>query len=101
MDLSKEIQSFIQKLVNSRKKLLAANIGNTSSPVIKKHEALTKAFDYAKSIKTNQQGWIAFLTKWESVIRFLLIANRSLAAMEMKLMLIILEISKKRLQNGN
>jgi hypothetical protein len=96
MDFSKEKQSFIPGLVNSRKKLLSANIGNTSSPVLIKHEALTKAFDYAKSIKTNQVGWIAFLRKWESVIRFLLIANRSLAAMEMKLMLIILEINKTR-----
>jgi hypothetical protein len=94
MELSKEIPDFIQGLVNSRKKLLAANIGNTSSPVIKKHEALTRAFDYAKSIKTNQAGWIAFLRKWESVIRFLLIANRSLAAMESRLMLIIIEIQK-------
>jgi len=96
MDLSKEIQSFIQGLVNSRKKLLAANIGNTSSPVIKKHEALTKAFDYAKSIKTNEVGWIAFLRKWEKDIRHILIANRSLAAMEMKLMLIIIEVNKTR-----
>jgi hypothetical protein len=94
MDLSKEIQSFIQKLVNSRKKLLAANIGNTSSPVIKKHEALTKAFDYAKSIKTTQTGWIKFLQRWEKEIRLILIANRSLAAMESRLMLIIIEIQK-------
>jgi hypothetical protein len=96
MELEKEILNFIQKLVNSRKKLLAANIGNTSAPVIKKHEALTRAFDYAKSIKTTQAGWIAFLRKWESVIRFLLIANRSLAAMESRLMLIIIEINKTR-----
>jgi hypothetical protein len=94
MELSKEIPDFIQGLVNSRKKLLAANIGNTSSPVIKKHEALTKAFNYAKSIKTNQTGWIKFLQKWEKDVRLILIANRSLAAMESRLMLIIIEIQK-------
>lgn len=94
MDLSKEIQSFVQGLVNARGKLIKANIGNTSSPVIKKHEALTRAFDYAKSIKTNTVGWVKFLQRWEADIRFILICNRSLADMENRLMLIIIEIKK-------
>jgi hypothetical protein len=93
MELSKEIPDFVQKLVNSRGRLLAANIGNTSTPVIIKHEALTKAFNYAKSIKTTEQGWIAFLKKWEATIRYVLIANRSLSAMENRLMLIVLKIN--------
>ena len=96
MDLSKEIQSFIQGLVNSRKKLLAANIGNISSPVIKKHEALTRAFDYAKSIKTTQAGWIAFLTKHEATVRYLIIANKSKKNIEERLFKIILEIKMIR-----
>jgi hypothetical protein len=96
MDLSKDIKSFIQGLVNSRKKLLAANIGNTSSPVIKKHEKLTRAFDYAKSIKTNEVGWIAFLTKHEATIRYLIIANKSKPSVEQRLFYIILEINKTR-----
>ena len=94
MDLSKEIQSFVQGLVNARGKLIKASIGNTSSPVIIKHEALSKAFKYAQSIKTTQQGWIAFLRKWEATIRYILICNRSLSAMENRLLMIVIQIQK-------
>jgi hypothetical protein len=81
--------------VNSRGKLLAANIGNTSTPVIIKHEALTKAFNYAKSIKTSEAGWVKFMTKWEKTVRYLMIANKSKPAVEQKLFYIILEINKR------
>jgi hypothetical protein len=95
MELKQEIPDFVQKLVNSRGRLLAANIGNTSTPVIIKHEALTKAFNYAKSIKTTEAGWIAYLKKWEADIRYLMIVNKSKPAVEQKLFYIILEINKR------
>lgn len=94
MDLSKEIQSFIQGLINARGELLRQHLGNTSDQIVIQHEKLKKAFDYAKSIKTTQAGWVAFLQKWEATCRYILIANRGLAKMENRLMLIIIEIKK-------
>jgi len=94
MDLKKEIPAFIGTIVKGRGELLRQKIGNTSDLTTIKHEQLKKAYDYAISINTSQAGWVVFLTKWESVVRYLMIANRSLAAMESRLMLIIIEIQK-------
>ena len=91
---SNPIVEFCTKLINARGELLRLNKGNTTAPVMIKHEKVRKAFDYAKSINTNDVGWCKFLQRWEKDIRHILIANRSLASMEMKLMLIIIEIQK-------
>jgi hypothetical protein len=95
MELSKEIPNFVQSLVNSRGKLLKQAKGNCSDPVMIKHEKIAKALDYAKSISTTDVGWCKFLQKFEADIRYILIANRSLAAMENRLMLLIIEIQKR------
>ncbi len=94
MDLSKEIQSFVQNLLNSRGELLRQHLGNTSAQIVIQHEKLKKAFDYAKSIKTTQAGWIKFMEKNEAICRYLLICNKSRQKMENRLMLIVIEIQK-------
>ena len=93
MELSKEIPDFVQKLLNSRGELLRQHLGNNSDQIIIQHEKLKKAFDYAKSIKTTQTGWIAFMTKWGKTVRYLLICNKSRQAMENRLMLIVIKIN--------
>ena len=94
MELKKEIPAFVQTLVNSRGRLLKQAKGNCSDPVMIKHEKIVKALEYAKSISTTEAGWCKFLQKFEADIRYIFICNRSLAAMEMKLMLIIIEVQK-------
>lgn len=94
MDLSKEIQAFVQSIVNSRSELLRQHLGNQSDTIKIQHEKLKKAFDYAKSIKTTQAGWVAFLRKWEATCRYLMICNKSKTNKEQKLFFIVLEISK-------
>jgi hypothetical protein len=89
LPLSKQIQSFVTRLLNSRGKLLTAGIGNTKDAMYIKHEKLKKAFDYACSIKTTEAGWIAFITKWEATCRYLIICNKSRAKFEVELFKII------------
>jgi small-conductance mechanosensitive channel len=94
MNLSKEIHDFVQSVVNSRTELLRQHLGNQSDAIKIQHERLKKAFDYAKSIKTTQAGWVAFMRKWEATCRFLIICNKSKTNKEQKLFFIVLEISK-------
>lgn len=92
--LSNQIQKFLSSLLNSRGRLLKAGIGNTSDPVLIKHEALKKAYDYAVSIGTNEIGWRRFVQKHEAVIRYLIIHNKSRSNKEFQLTQIILSITK-------
>jgi len=96
MELKKEIPAFVETIVKGRGELLRQKIGNTSDLTTIKHEQLKKAYDYALSINTSQAGWISFLTKWESVVRYLMIANKTKPSVEQKLFYIILEINKTR-----
>jgi len=94
MDLSKEIKSFIQGLINARGKLLAANIGKTTFSCLTKHERIAKDFDYCKALYKTDLAWAKFIQRHERDIREILIANRGLAKMENRLLLIIIEIQK-------
>lgn len=71
------IVEFCTKLINSRGELLRLNKGNTSAPVMIKHEKVRKAFDYAKSINTNDVGWCRFLEKHEADLRAIMILGNS------------------------
>ena len=90
--LSKEIQTFVSKLLNSRGKLLTAKIGNTSDPMRIKHEKLKQAFEYAKAAYKTDKAWALFIEKHEADIRYILIANKSRAKYEAELFLIIIKI---------
>lgn len=93
MELKQEIPDFVQKLVNSRGKLLAANIGNTSFSCLAKHERISKDFEYCKALYKTNEAWAKFMGRHEKDIREVLIANRSLSAMENRLMLIVIKIN--------
>jgi hypothetical protein len=94
MDLKKEIPAFIGTIVKGRGELLRQKIGNTSNLTTIKHEQLKKAYDYALSINTSQAGWVAFLTKWEATIRYLMICNKAKKSTEDRLFKIVVEILK-------
>jgi hypothetical protein len=74
---SNPIVEFCTKLINARGELLRLNKGNTSAPVMIKHEKVRKAFDYAKSINTNDVGWCRFLEKHEADLRAIMILGNS------------------------
>jgi hypothetical protein len=89
LPLSKQIQSFVTRLLNSRGKLLTAGIGNTSDPIRIKHEKIAKDFDYCKAIYKTDAAWYRFIQKHEADIRYILIANKSRAKFEVELFKII------------
>lgn len=92
---SKQIQSFVTKLLNSRGKLLTAGIGNTSDPIRIKHEKIAKDFDYCKAIYKTDAAWFKFIQKHEADIRYILIANKGRAKFEVELTMIILKYERK------
>jgi hypothetical protein len=94
MDLKKEIPAFIGTIVKGRGELLRQKIGNTSDLTTIKHEQLKKAYDYALSINTSQAGWVKFITKWEKVVREIMICNRAKKSTEDRLFKIVVEIKK-------
>jgi hypothetical protein len=94
MDLKKEIPAFVGTIVKGRGELLRTGKGNCSDPTTIKHEQLKKAYDYALSINTSQAGWVAFITKWEKVIREIMICNRAKKSTEDRLFKIVVEIKK-------
>jgi hypothetical protein len=71
------IVEFCTKLINARAELLRLNKGNTTAPVMIKHERVRKAFNYAKSINTNDVGWCRFLEKHEADLRAIMILGNS------------------------
>ena len=81
MNLSKPhsnpIVTFCKALINSRGELLRRNVGNTTSPVLIKHEKVKKAFEYASSIKTTDKGWANFLATHESSLRYIMLGYHS------------------------
>jgi hypothetical protein len=91
---SKQIQSFVTRLLNSRGKLLTAGIGNTSDPIRIKHEKIAKDFDYCKAIYKTDAAWFKFIERHEADIRYILIANKSRAKFECELTMIILAANK-------
>lgn len=74
---SNPIVEFCTKLINARGELLRLSKGNTSAPVMIKHEKVRKAFEYAKSINTNDVGWCKFLSKHEADFRAIMILGNS------------------------
>jgi len=96
MDLKKEIPAFIGTIVKGRGELLRTGKGNCSDPINIKHEQLKKAYDYALSINTSEKGWISFITKWEKVVREIMICNKAKKSTEDRLFKIIVEILKKK-----
>jgi hypothetical protein len=94
MDLKKEIPAFIGTIVKGRGELLRQKVGNTSNLTTIKHEQLKKAYDYAISIDTSEKGWIAFITKWEKVVREIMICNRAKKSTEDRLFKIVVQILK-------
>jgi hypothetical protein len=94
MELKKEIPAFIGTIVKGRGELLRTGKGNCSDPINIKHESLKRAYDYALSINTSQAGWVAFLTKWEATIRYLIIVNKAKKSTEDRLFKIVVEILK-------
>lgn len=74
---SNPIVEFCTKLINARGELLRLSKGNTSAPVMIKHERVRKAFEYAVSINTNDKGWCAFLSKHEADLRAIMILGNS------------------------
>ena len=81
MNLSKPhsnpVVDFCKALIYSRGELLRRNVGNTSSPVLIKHEKLRKAFEYASSINTTDKGWANFLATHESSLRYIMLGYHS------------------------
>ncbi len=71
------IVTFLKALINSRGELLRQQRGNTSDPVIIKHEKLKKAFEYALSIGTTDKGWAVFLSKHEADLRHIMLGYHS------------------------
>lgn len=94
LPLSKEIQTFVSKLLNSRGKLLTAKIGNASDPMRIKHEKLKQAFEYAKAAYKTDKAWALFIEKHEADLKYLLVCNKSRANLEVKLFNIYLQIRK-------
>jgi hypothetical protein len=74
---SNPIAEFCTKLINARGELLRLSKGNTSAPVMIKHERVRKAFEYAVSINTNDVGWCRFLEKHEADLRAIMILGNS------------------------
>lgn len=94
LPLSKEIQTFVSKLLNSRGKLLTAKIGNTSDPMRIKHEKLKHAFEYAKAAYKTDKAWALFIEKHEATIKYLIIGGKCRAKYEAELFKIIISIAK-------
>ncbi len=94
MELSKEIQTFVSKLLNSRGKLLTAKIGNTSDPILIKHERLKKAFEHAKAEYKTDIAWSRFIEKHEAVIKYLIIGGKCRAKYEAELFLMIIKCKR-------
>lgn len=97
--LSKQIQSFVRRLLNSRGKILTAGIGNTKDAMYIKHEKIAKDFDYCKAIYKTDAAWFKFIQKHERDLRYLIIANKGRAKFEVELTMIILkyESSNRRI----
>ena len=74
---SNPIVEFCTKLINARGELLRLNKGNTTAPVMIRHERVRKAFEYAKSINTTEKGWCKFLEKHEADLRAIMILGNS------------------------
>lgn len=74
---SNPVVTFLKALINSRGELLRQQKGNTSDPVIIKHEKLRKAFEYALSIPTTDKGWAVFLSKNEADLRHIMLGYHS------------------------
>jgi hypothetical protein len=94
MDLKTEIPAFVGTIVKGRGELLRQKIGNVSDPINIKHESLKKAYDYAVSINTSEKGWVAFITKWEKIVREIMICNKAKKSTEDRLFKIVVEILK-------
>ena len=81
MNLSKHhsnpIVEFCKALINSRGELLRRNVGNTTIPVLIKHEKVKKAFEYASSIKTTDKGWANFLATHEADLKYIMLGYHS------------------------
>lgn len=81
MNLSKPhfnpIVDFCKALINSRGELLRRNVGNTTSPVLIKHEKVKKAFEYASSINTTDKGWANFLATHEADLKYIMLGYHS------------------------
>jgi hypothetical protein len=94
LPLSKQIQSFVTRLLNSRGKLLTAGIGNTKDAMYIKHEKIAKHFDYCKAVYKTDAAWFKFIEKHEADLRYLIICNKGRAKFEVELTMIILAANK-------
>jgi hypothetical protein len=74
---SNPVVTFCKVLINSRGELLRRNVGNTTSPVLIKHEKVKKAFDYASSINTTDKGWANFLAIHEADLKHIMLGYGS------------------------